>query len=150
MSTTVKRRWGSPNAKRRNRRAVHLRLAKLAGIAERTAKDRFVGYLTPSERLAGQISIQLAACQDEHRYDMGLETLMPLFRLTLEPIPDWETAKHQHDHADARKRVGQVDFTHLARTGRATRRHWVAYRKQVMHRVVSALRLIAAGDLEYA
>ncbi len=128
---------------------VYVRLATLAGIAERTAKDRFVGYLTPAERLAGLISNQIAACQDLHRFDMALETLMPLLRLALEPTADWETAKHQYDNADASEELSQADFDHLVRTGQVTRQHWVAYSKQVMNEVALALRFVAAGELKF-
>lgn len=149
MEAKLHRRWGDTNARKASRRSVYMRLAALEGIAERTAKDRFVGYLTPIERLAGQVSNQIAACQDEQRFDMVLETLMPLLRLALEPTADWETAKHQYDNADASEELSQADFDHLVRMGQATRQHWVTYSKHVMNEVALGLRFVAAGELKF-
>ena len=80
---------------------------------------------------------------------MAIEVLMPLLRLALEPVLDFETAKHQWEYSVASKGLTQAGFDHLVRTGQATHRHWVAYSKQVIANVALALRFVVAGDEKF-
>ncbi len=149
MTTRVKPRWIRPNDKRSTCRAVYARLAELEGIAESTARDQFVGYLTPAERLAGRLSNQIAACQDVQRYDMIVELLMDLWKVALGIPPDWETAKHDYDVADSTEETDQADFDHLERMGLVKRLHWVRRRRVVSREIARAQRYIAAGDQRF-
>ncbi len=130
---------------------VYRRLAQLEGIAVSTARDQFVGYLTPFQRLARRIAHMTVACQDHGRHDLLVEQCMELLKVAMgRPALDWVAAKHLYDYANAREGLSQADFDHLLRTGQVTRVQWIAYRKTVTREVAAALRFIAAGDLEYA